>query len=94
MVKIRSIALKIRAMAQYGGGMGGVFSRKKRFRKTPLLIFVFNVLSSFFKKNIVQYCKIQYIYIKTVNLCMNFRCGPDGIIKFFSIQFSICTVSA
>ena len=34
-VKIRSIALKIRAMAQYGGGMGGVFSIKKDFEKPP-----------------------------------------------------------
>ena len=33
--KIRIIALKIRAMAQYGGGMGGVFSIKKDFEKPP-----------------------------------------------------------
>ena len=45
--------LKIRAMAQYGGGMGGGFVDKKKFRQTPLLIFGFNVMSSFLKKNIV-----------------------------------------
>ena len=40
-----------------------------------------------FLKNNVKYCNIQYIYIKTVKLCTNLRCGPDGKIKFFSIQF-------
>ena len=33
--KIRIIALKNRAMSQYGGGMGGVLSIKKDFDKTP-----------------------------------------------------------
>ena len=39
-----------------------------------------------FLKNNVEYCNIQYIYIKTVELCTNLRCGPDGKIKFFSTQ--------
>ena len=39
--KLRFIALKIRAMAQYGGGRGGGSVDKKRFRQTPLLIFEF-----------------------------------------------------
>ena len=34
-VKIRIIALKSRAMSQYGGGMGGVLSKKKDFGKPP-----------------------------------------------------------
>ena len=34
-VKIRFIVLKIRAMSQYGGGMGGVLSIKKDFDKPP-----------------------------------------------------------
>ena len=85
-VKIRFIALKIRAMSQYGGGMGGGFVDKKRFRQTPLPTFVLLRFEFVFFLNNVKYCNIQYIYIKTVNLCMNFRCGPDGIIKFFSIQ--------
>ena len=33
--KIRFIALKSRALTQYGGGMGGVFSIKKDFVKPP-----------------------------------------------------------
>ena len=33
--KIRTIALKIRAMSQYGGGRGGVLSIKKDFDKPP-----------------------------------------------------------
>ena len=33
--KIRIIALKNRAMSQYGGGMGGVLSIKKDFDKPP-----------------------------------------------------------
>ena len=33
--KLRFIALKIRAMAQYGGGRGGVLSIKKDFGKPP-----------------------------------------------------------
>ena len=64
--KIRIIELKFRALSQYGGGMGGVFRYKKNIRQTPLLIFAYVISSSFFKKNIVKYCKIQYIYIKTV----------------------------
>ena len=44
--------------------MGGVLSIKKNIRQTPLLIFVSVISSSFFKKNIVKYCKIQYISIK------------------------------
>ena len=47
-VKIRIIALKSRAMSQYGGGMGGVLSKRKRFRQTPLQICAFIVMSSFF----------------------------------------------
>ena len=63
-VKIRFIALKIRAMSQYGGGMGGGFFDKKKFRQTPLLTFMSNVSSSFFKKilyNIVIIKKNQKI---------------------------------
>ena len=53
--KIRTIALKIRAMSQYGGGRGGGgFVDKKKFRQAPLFIIVFNVKSSFLKK----YCTI------------------------------------
>ena len=33
--KIRFIALNIRAMSQYGGGMGGGFVDKKDFDKPP-----------------------------------------------------------
>ena len=58
-VKLRNIALKSRAMSQYGGGMGGGFADKKRFRQTPLQICVFIVVSSFFKKNNVKYSKSQ-----------------------------------
>ena len=50
--KIRISALKIRAMSQYGGGMGGGFVDKKRFRQTPLSIFV-SMLRVRFLKNIV-----------------------------------------
>ena len=52
--KQRIIALKSRAMAQYGGGRGGVLLKKKRFRQTPLSSFDVFMLSSFFKK----YCII------------------------------------
>ena len=52
--KLRFIALKIRAMAQYGGGRGGGSVDKKRFRQTPLLIFDVFGPSSYFKK----YCII------------------------------------
>ena len=34
---IRVMELKNRAMSQYGGGRGGVVSKIKRFRQTPLL---------------------------------------------------------
>ena len=52
--KIRFIALKSRALTQYGGGRGGVLSIKKRFRQTPLSSFDVTWPSSFFKK----YCII------------------------------------
>ena len=61
--KIRIIALNIRAMAQYGGGMGGVLSIKKDFDKPPCK-FSCLMCRVRFLKNIVNYCKIQYIYKK------------------------------
>ena len=56
--KIRFIALKIRAMSQYGGGMGGVLSIKKDFDKPPCQFSCLMLRVRFKKKilyNIVKY---------------------------------------
>ena len=42
-VKLRIIALKSRAMSQYGGGMGGVLQIRKEFGKPPCK-FVYSLL--------------------------------------------------
>ena len=42
-----------------------------------------------FKKKILYNIVKYSIFIKkTVNACTNLRCGPYGIIKFFSIRFN------
>ena len=67
--KLRFIVLEIRAMTQYGSGMVGALSIKKRFRQTPLSSFDVTWPSSFFKKilyNIVKY--IIFIKKMIVNL--------------------------
>ena len=66
-VKLRIIALKSRAMSQYGGGMGGVLPIKKDFGKPPCK-FSHLLLRVRFLKNIVKYSKIQYIYIKKTKI--------------------------
>ena len=62
-VKIRFIVLKIRAMTQYGGGMGGVLSIKKDFDTPPCKFSCLMLRVRFLRKilyNIVTY--VQYIY--------------------------------
>ena len=60
---IRVMALKSRAMSQYGGrrGGGGVVSKIKRFRQTPLSNIDVMGRNYYFKK----YCKILYLKKKT-----------------------------
>ena len=54
---IRVMALNSRALTQYGGGRGGVVSKIKRFRQTPLSNIDVMGRNYYFKK----YCKILYL---------------------------------
>ena len=76
---IRIIALKNRALYQYGvGGGGGVVNIKKNFGNTPCKVWMVGVGSEFFNLVILK------IIIFDCTVCLN-SCGPDGKIKYFLI---------